>query len=496
MSSILIVDDEESICWGLSRLLTGEGHEVRVASSAEDALESVPANRPDLIVLDVRLPGMDGLSAMSRFRQLVGQVPIVVTTAFGTLNTAVAALSEGAFDYLPKPFDLDQAAAVIHRALAAPPTSQTTASDASSAPAEDELFGTSPAMQEVFKRIALVAPTDAAVLISGESGTGKELVARAIHRHSLRSAAPLVPVNLASLSPTLVESELFGHVRGAFTGATNARHGLLELANGATVFFDEAGDIPLSVQVKLLRVLEQQEVTPVGDTQPRRTSFRVIAATNRDLRNDCAEDRFRQDLFFRLAVFEIHLPPLRERREEIPQLAQRFLRRVVSSNQPPRLLDETIAELTRRDWPGNVRELRNAIEHGALMARGGAIAPEHLPPRTVLTPSPAHPLTRSRAHGEEFGFTGQESGDCQPHDRAAALSAAARAWADLQLGSSEKPAELYQQFLSATEPALFESVLAATAGNRAQAAALLGIHRATLRKKMSGDPDSDSTVEN
>ncbi len=332
MSNILIVDDEESICWGLSRLLGGEGHAVSVASSAEEALEKVPHARPDVVVLDVRLPGMDGLTAMSKFREVAGPVPIVVITAFGNLNTAVAALSEGAFDYLPKPFDLDQAATVIQRALAAPNPTQPAQADRSQ-PA-DELFGASPAMQEVFKRIALVAPTDAAVLISGESGTGKELVARAVHRHSKRADAPLVPVNLASLSPSLVESELFGHVRGAFTGATATRQGLLELANGATVFFDEAGDIPLSVQVKLLRVLEQQEVMPVGDTRPRPTSFRVVAATNRDLRQECSESRFRQDLFFRLAVFEIHLPPLRERREEIPQLAELFLRRLSGPDRP------------------------------------------------------------------------------------------------------------------------------------------------------------------
>ncbi len=383
MSNILIVDDEESICWGLSRLLAGEGHAVAVASSAEEALEKVPQARPDLVVLDVRLPGIDGLTAMSKFRELAGPVPIVVITAFGSLNTAVAALNEGAFDYLPKPFDLDQAAAVIHRALAIPDETRPAVQNV--LPADDELFGTSPAMQDVFKRIALVAPTDAAVLISGESGTGKELVARAIHRHSKRSEAPLVPVNLASLSPTLVESELFGHVRGAFTSATSARQGLLELADGATVFFDEAGDIPLSVQVKLLRVLEQQEVTPVGETRPRRTSFRIIAATNRDLRTECAAGRFRQDLFFRLAVFRNSIAAAARRREEIPQLAERFLQRLASAGGPqPRLLDQTIDQLCRRDWPGNVRELRNAVEHGALLARGGAIAPEHLPPPTHL----------------------------------------------------------------------------------------------------------------
>jgi DNA-binding NtrC family response regulator len=462
MSNILIVDDEESICWGLSRLLTGEGHSVSVASSAEEALGKVPQAQPDLIVLDVRLPGMDGLTAMDRFRELVGAVPIVVITAFGSLNTAVAALGQGAFDYLPKPFDVDQAAAVIHRALTASQRGEVAIVSDESA-SDEQLFGASPAMQEVFKRIALVAPTETAVLISGETGTGKELVARAIHRHSARAAAPLVPVNLASLSPALVESELFGHVRGAFTGAATARQGLLELANGATVFFDEAGDIPPSAQVKLLRVLEQHEVTPVGDTQPRRTSFRVIAATNRDLRQECAEGRFRSDLFFRLAVFEIHLPPLRERREEIPQLAELFLRRLAAPRQAsPHMLQSTIDELVRRDWPGNVRELRNAVEHGALMARGGAIVPEHLPPSSMINQPPVSDV---QAQFQEM----------------------IRNWAHLQLSPGGASGNLYQRFLTAAEPVLFEVVLSAAGQNRAQAAEMLGIHRATLRKKLRED---------
>jgi DNA-binding NtrC family response regulator len=477
MSSVLIVDDEESICWALGRLLTEDGHDVRVASSAEEAIDAVGRQTPDLVMLDVRLPGMDGLSAMRRLNELAGAVPIVVMTAFGSLQTAVQALGNGAFDYLTKPFDLDQAAAVISRALAQRQesrqpeaercdlasvsfaASEALAQEAHLASHPDELMGKSLAMQQVFKRIALVASTEASVLITGESGTGKELVARAIHRHSLRAQQPLVPVNLAALSPTLVESELFGHVRGAFTGAAQSRAGLLELADGGTIFFDEVGDIPASVQVKLLRVLEQQEVTPVGDTRPRRSSFRIVTATNRDLRHEVRQGNFREDLYFRLAVFEITLPPLRDRVEDIPILAERFLRRVLPASQKAgRFTEATLAELRRRDWPGNVRELRNAVEHGALMAHGNAIAPEHLPPAIPRT-LPASP------------------------DPAETLARAATQWAESQLGGPHGQSELYQQFLTAAEPALFDAVLKATGGNQAAAAQILGIHRATLRKK-------------
>ncbi len=365
MSRVLIVDDEESICWGLDRLLGESGHRVTIASSAEEGISAAERERFDLIVLDVRLPGMDGLSAMPRFALAAHKTPIVVITAFGNLDTAVGALGNGAFDYLAKPFDLEQFAAVAERALAHGRASRLAPSEPFAADASDELVGVSPAMQEVFKRIALVAPTDASVLITGDSGSGKELVARAIHRHSTRAARPFVPVNLASLSPTLVESELFGHVRGAFTGAETGRQGLLELSDGATVFFDEAADIPPSVQVKLLRVLEQHEVTPVGDTRPRKTRFRVIAATNRDLKREFHSGAFRQDLYFRLAVFEIALPPLCRRDDDVALLAQRFLQRMATSGQPAgNLTERALAELKRRRWCGNVRELKNAIEHG------------------------------------------------------------------------------------------------------------------------------------
>lgn len=473
MSSVLIVDDEESICWALGRLLTEDGHDVRVASSAEEAIEAVGHQTPDLVMLDVRLPGMDGLSAMQRLSELADSVPIVVMTAFGSLQTAVQALGNGAFDYLAKPFDLDQAAAVISRALAQRQESRrhevgrmaldSVAHERGDGLDDqpDELLGKSPAMQQVFKRIALVAPTEASVLITGESGTGKELVARAIHRHSLRAQQPLVPVNLAALSPTLVESELFGHVRGAFTGAAQSRAGLLELADGGTIFFDEVGDIPASVQVKLLRVIEQHEVTPVGDARPRRSSFRIITATNRDLRQEVRQGNFREDLYFRLAVFEIALPPLRDRAGDIALLAECFLRRVLPAAQKGvRFSEATLDELRRRDWPGNVRELRNAVEHGALMAHGNAIAPEHLPP-AIPREIPSSP------------------------DPAAALARAAMVWAEAQLAGPHTQSDLYQQFLSAAEPALFDAVLKTTGGNQAAAAQILGIHRATLRKKRS-----------
>ncbi|HEV7999522.1 MAG TPA: sigma-54 dependent transcriptional regulator, partial [Planctomycetaceae bacterium] len=282
MSHVLIVDDEPSICWGFRELLAEEGYEVSVASSAEEALELAESALPDAVVLDVRLPGRDGLSTIQDLRRRIGAAPIIVITAFGNLETAVRALEEGAYDYLTKPFDLEQISEVLRRALRRSSTIAAPANDDRSI-APETFIGTSPAMQAVFKQIALVAPSDVPVLITGESGTGKELVAQAVHRHSRRREAPFLPTCLAALSPGLIESELFGHVRGAFTGAEQARQGLLELADGGTVFLDEIGDVPLPVQVKLLRAFEQHEVTPVGDARSRRSDFRVLAATNRPL---------------------------------------------------------------------------------------------------------------------------------------------------------------------------------------------------------------------
>jgi two-component system nitrogen regulation response regulator GlnG len=458
MSHILIVDDEESICWGLEQLLTETGHSVCVAASAEEALASVEQQRPDLIVLDVRLPGLDGLSAMPHLAELAGPIPIVVVTAYGNLEVAVSAMQNGAIDYLAKPFDLEQAAAVISRALRHR-TPSGPALPTMPLGLGEELLGRSPAMQEVFKRIALVAPTDASVFITGESGTGKELVARAIHRHSTRSDRPFVPVHLASLSSTLVESELFGHVRGAFTGADVPRQGVLELADQATVFFDEAGDIPSGVQVKLLRVLEQHEVTPVGSAESRTTAFRVIAASNRDPQSDERGFALRRDLYYRLAAFEIALPPLRERVEDIPFLAEHFLARLRRAGGTVTCFTrEATGELCRRGWPGNVRQLRHAVEHGALLSRGREIALEHLPPPMDV------PL--SQAARDDLENT-------------------VRKWAEEQLVNNPAQSDLYERFLAHAEPPLLEAVLHSTLGNHSAAADMLGMHRATLRKKLS-----------
>ena len=457
MSHILVVDDEEAVCWALRKALSAEGHKVAVAASAEEAFVAAQKQRPDTIILDVRLPGLDGLSALARLRQTSDDAPVIVVTAFGNLTTAVRAVEGGAFDYLAKPFDLDQALETVNRALQRRALQEQTVSKpvAATAPPE-EIVGASAAMQTVFKRIALVAPRDSCVLITGESGTGKELVARAIHRHSGRRDRPFLPVHVAALNPSLVESELFGHVKGAFTGATQTRPGLLALAEGGTIFFDELADIPLPVQVKLLRVLEHNEVLPVGGNQSQPLNVRVLAATHQDLERRVADGSFRHDLFFRLNVFQIHLPALRERREDILPLAAHFLRRFEPRALP--LLPQTEAFVTSLPWLGNVRELRNALEHAVIVARGGPLLPEHFPaapgiasanPTELLASAVVHWLTeRIKANGRET------------------------------------PASLYQDLLCIVEPALLDEVLRRVQGNRWVAAQWLGLNRATVRKKL------------
>jgi two-component system nitrogen regulation response regulator GlnG len=452
--SVLIVEDEEAIAWSLQRALDREGYATRTTATAEQGLALAAEQSPDAVVLDVRLPGMDGLTALARFRQQSPDLPIIVITAYGSLDTAVQAVVGGAFDYLLNPFDLEHALAVVAQATARhhPPAAATVGADDGGS---DGIVGHCLAIQAVFKRIALAAPRNTSVLITGESGTGKELVARAVHRHSPRRDRPFLPVNVASLNPNLVESELFGHVRGAYTGAAEARDGLLTLADGGTVLLDELGDIPLPVQVKLLRVLEQGEVLPVGANRPRSLDVRLLAATNQDLGRLVAEGRFREDLFYRLNVFALHLPPLRDRREDIPALAEHFLRRFAPQALP--LAADTLSYLQEQAWPGNVRELRNALEHAAIVAHLSGIRPEHFPQPVAPTP-PGSPADR--------------------------LAAAVRAWATERIAAGETPSGLYAEFLQAAEPALLDEVSRRVRGNRWEAARWLGLNRATVRKKL------------
>jgi two-component system nitrogen regulation response regulator GlnG len=493
MSHLLIVDDEPSICWGLAKLAEKLGHSATVAASAEQGLAAAEAQRPDAIVLDVRLPGMSGVAAMRHFREVLGPVPIIVITAFGDLATAVEAVRNGAFEYLLKPFDLAVAQRAIERAVESLAQPAEATSPRRGVGDEETIVGHSGAIQAVFKRIAVVAPSDACVHLRGESGTGKELAARAVHRYSRRAAGPFVAVNVASLSPSLAESELFGHARGAFTGADQRRKGFLEQAHGGTIFLDEVADIPLGLQVKLLRVLEHGEILPVGGEGPMQSDFRLISATHQNLYQRVAEGAFRHDLYYRLVTFEIEIPPLRERRGDIAELAAHFLDVLAAKKQGgekgtgpicrngpeagtdaerwsahkldlspflrPAISAEAMAELERREWFGNVRELRNAIEHAVILARGGPIAPEHLP-------SPIVPAGASKMLPEKT------------------VVSLVREWAELQLQDPAGAEDLYDRLLKLVEPPLLEAALERCGGQCLAAARRLGLHRTTLRKKL------------
>jgi two-component system nitrogen regulation response regulator GlnG len=457
MSRVLIVDDEPSICWGLTELLGEEGHEAFAVGSAEAALEFPDEPPPEVMLVDVRLPGRDGLSAIPDLRTRFGDVPIVVVTAFGDLPTAVRAIEVGAVDYLCKPLNADDVSAVVRRALEGCGTQAEAPPGRMTVDADSELVGASGVMQQVFKQIALAAAADVPVLVTGESGTGKELISRAIHRHSARRTRPFIPVSLPALNPSLIESELFGHEKGAFTGAEAEKQGLLEAAAGGTVFLDEIGDAPLEVQVKMLRAIEYHEVTRVGGARPRSVDFRVIAATNRPLSQLVQERKFREDLFYRLHVFVIEAPPLRDRRDDIPLLAAHFMQKA-GGNRNLQITDEALDELQRQPWHGNVRELRNAVEHATVLARGGLIDVEHLPPqrgRSVIAP----------AEGT--------------------LAAGVRAWLSETMSDMDaKDPQLYERFLKAVEDPLLGALLKECDDNQTTVAALLGIHRSTLRQKL------------
>jgi DNA-binding NtrC family response regulator len=373
---VLVVDDDLTFRLSMAELLRQDGHEVIAAGSSSEALAILGERKVDLILMDLRMPGVDGLGLTEALRKWGEGAPILMISGFGTVDTAVQALQLGADDFLTKPVEPDMLTARVASLLERRPH----AAAAASAPAG--LIGRSPAMREVFVAIAAVAPADTTVLVTGETGTGKELVARAVHDASARRGKPFVAVNSAALAPGLVESELFGHVRGAFTGAVRDKQGVFEAATGGTVFLDEIGDVSPAVQHRLLRVLQEREVTPVGTARPTSVDVRVIAATNRDLRAEVTAGRFREDLFYRLKVFHIMLPPLRDRRADIPLLVEHALERLVG--RPRRTQRFVCSPLTMRllqayTWPGNVRELFSVLESAALRAGEGRIDAQHLP---------------------------------------------------------------------------------------------------------------------
>ena len=383
---ILVVDDEKVVRDSLTQWLREDGYDVRSASDAKEALLMLKERPLDLALVDIKMPGMDGLELQHRIRDASPATTVIIMTAFASVDTAVQALKDGAYDYITKPFDPDHLNHLLRniaerRKLTE--ENQALRERLSSSAEEQPILGMSAGIAHALELIRTVAPTDTSVLITGESGTGKELVARAIHAGSPRAFMPLVVVNCGALPEGTLESELFGHERGAFTGAHYRHKGKFELADGGTLFLDEIGEVSPHIQVELLRVLEDKKVTRLGDTKPVQADFRLIAATNKDLAREVAAGRFREDLYYRINVFHIGLPPLRERKEDVPLLARHLVERLARSMNlpPPEISKEAMTRLEAYDWPGNVRELANALERAMVVSRGGdgRLRPEHLP---------------------------------------------------------------------------------------------------------------------
>ncbi|HET7729386.1 MAG TPA: sigma-54 dependent transcriptional regulator [Usitatibacter sp.] len=380
---ILVVDDEEIVIRSCQRALEAPDRTIDTARGGQEALERIESGGYDVIVLDIMMPGIDGLDVLQRAKETHPELEIVMVTGLSQIDTAVRSMKLGAFDYLPKPFDPDELRLVVERALERRRLLHGAPGARPAAGAHyrfDNIIGNSAAMQEVFRLVAQCAPTNTTVLITGESGTGKELVARAIHYNSLRKDKPIVAVDCTALSENLLESELFGHVRGAFTGAVAQKRGLLEVAQGGTLFLDEIGNIPLSIQAKLLRVIQEREFKAVGDTRTQGANVRIIAATNKDLRAMVAEGTFRDDLYYRINIFPIRVPSLRERRADIAPLAFHFLAASAAElgKKVDQFSDGALNVLVNHDWPGNVRELENAVQRAVILATDRVVRKAHL----------------------------------------------------------------------------------------------------------------------
>jgi len=471
---VLIADDEDGLRWVLEKGLRQAGYEVTAVRDGDEALRAFSDAPFDLVFLDIRMPGTDGLTVLAKLRALAGDAHVIVMTAHGTMETAIQAMQRGAYDYLAKPFDLDEVLLLAERALAAGRLTQEVARLKTGLQEVWEfgaLIGRHPRMQEVYKTIGRIAASDVTVLLRGESGTGKELVARAIHHYSRRAGRPFVAVSSAAIPGTLLESELFGHERGAFTDAKERKLGKLELAHGGTLFLDEIGDMPPELQTKLLRALQERTIERVGGQESLRIDVRVLAATNRDLETMMREGRFREDLFYRLNVVTVTLPPLRERRRDVPLLVEHLLAKYATELGERGVAPEALDRLVGHDWPGNVRELENVVQRAMVMATSGVILPEHLP----IGPVSAAASVAIDATLEEI--IERKLLECV---RGLREHASANLY-DLMVGLVEKP--------------LLRAVLRETSGNQVRAAQILGINRNTLRKKLTEHGIDPDTVE-
>jgi nitrogen regulation protein NR(I) len=462
VSTILIIDDDDQLRMSFERLLIEEGYRVRTAASGESGIRMVEDALPDLVVLDVRLPGMNGLETFERIHAVEQKLPVIIMTAYGTTETAIEATKMGAFDYIIKPFDIPQMLTTIRQALDVgrfmrSPVDMDVSPDHTGGEA---IIGKSPAMQEVYKSIGRVSATDATVLVRGGSGSGKELAARALYQHSTRAQRPFLVINCVAIPDTLLESELFGYEKGAFTGATHRRVGKIEQANGGTVFLDEIGDMPINLQAKMLRLLQEKSIERLGGRETIPVDVRIIAATNRNLENLITTGQFREDLYYRLKVITIWLPPLSERTGDIPLLADYFLARFSAELgiENPGITREAVSKLVSSSWPGNVRELSNTIQKALIFNRGAPLS------RADIT----------QAAGQDIRNRHLDINACDNN---------IRVWIRGMLSKGNQD-NLLEKCLDHIGSVLVGEALSLTGGNRSQAAKLLGISRPTLHAKI------------
>jgi len=475
---VLVVDDEPDIRSLLTDLLEEAGYAVKTATTGADALAAIAKKVPDLVMMDVKLPDQDGIALLKQLKREHPDLEVIVMTAFGGSSTAIKAMEHGAYDYVTKPFEIDDLLATLKRVFEHADMSHEVSALrlelGKSAAERERIVGSSKPMLEIFKLIGKVASADATVLITGESGTGKELVAEALHRASKRNPHPLVKVSCAALPESLLETELFGHEKGSFTGAMTMRKGRFETANKGSIFLDEIGEMTLGTQTKLLRILQEREFERIGSNTPIKIDIRVIAATNRNLADEVEKGSFREDLYYRLNVIHVHMPPLRERKDDIPLLVEHFLNKFRHAPDaiPTAVTEEALTKLVDYDWPGNVRELENAIERAVVLSRGNPITLEHLPFRDRREGRDRAKMAGRRARlEEEDGFADE-----------------AEAGADTGLGDHEPIANgdggSFKDRVAALETALIREALEKADGNRTKAAEELGIHRSLLYAKV------------